>query len=242
MDGESKSKILVVDDDIQLLNHVSGHLNKLGYMVDTAEDGTTAMALANTKAPDLVVLDITLSDKKSIGRGSIDGIEVLRRLRESCSVPVLMLSATSIASVKVMALKIGADDYMTKPFDIHEFGARVEAILRRTHSEHQSFKVLNFKRLRLDPGERQVWKDGKKVDLTSLEFDLLFTLARRPRHVFTRERLLEVAWKEPSYSILKVIDVHVGHIRHKIEDDPSQPKLIVTVRGTGYKFEDAEAA
>jgi DNA-binding response OmpR family regulator len=238
MEGGSKTKILVVDDDQQLLREVAGHLDKLGYAVETAEDGPAAMALAGTMRPDLVILDISFSDTKTPRKQSIDGIEVLRRLRESGTVPILMLSATSVPSVKVMALHIGADDYLTKPFDRQELGARVEAILRRTRSERTGFQVLNFRRLRLNPGERRVWKDDRPVELTAREFDLLYSLARRPHHVFTRERLLEIAWKEPSYSIPKVVDVHIGHIRRKIEDDPGRPAFIVTVRGTGYKFED----
>ncbi len=242
MKSGPKSTILVVDDDQQLLREVSGRLGKLGYIADTAEDGATAIAKAKTLDPDLVVLDISFSDGRNPQEHSVDGIEVLRRLRESGTTPVLMLSATSIPSVKVMALSIGADDYLTKPFDLDELVARVEAILRRTQSERPGVEVLTFSRLRLDPGERCVWKDGVPVDLTSLEFDILYTLARRPRHVFSRERLLRAAWKEVSYGVPKTVDVHIGHIRHKIEDDPAQPALVVTVRGVGYKFEDTPAA
>ena len=242
MKGESKSKILIVDDDHELLRDTRGRLSRLGYIVDTAEDGATALTKINTIEADLVVLDISFSEGKTSPKPSIDGIEVLRRLRESGTIPVLMLSATSIPSVKVMALSIGADDYLTKPFDFDELVARVEAILRRTRSEQAGFEVLTFSRLRLDPNERRVWKDGVPIDLTSLEFDILYTLARRPRHVFSREWLLRAAWKEVSYSIPKTVDVHIGHIRHKIEDDPEHPALLVTVRGIGYKFEDTPAA
>lgn len=241
MKGESKSKILIVDDDQQILRDVGGRLRKLGYIVDTGEDGATALTKANTNDPDLVILDISFSDGKTSQRHSIDGIEVLRRLRESGTIPVLMLSATSIPSVKVMALSIGADDYLTKPFDFEELVARVEAILRRTQSEQAGFEVLTFSRLRLDPGQRRVWKDGVPIDLTSLEFDILYTLARRPGHVFSREWLLRAAWKDVSYSIPKTVDVHIGHIRHKIEDNPERPAFLVTVRGIGYKFEDTPA-
>jgi len=238
MSGKSKTKVLVVDDDADLLREVSGYLSEQGYAVEQALDGGKAMALVHSMHPDLVVLDITLSKSKLSKSHSIDGIEVLRRVRELGTVPVLMLSATSIPSVKVMALHIGADDYITKPFDLSELDARMEAILRRTREDGPGKNELQFNRLRLSASERQVWKDGQPIDLTGIEFDILYTLARRPRHVFTRERLLEVAWKEPSYSTLKVIDVHIGHIRHKIEDDPGQPAFIVTVRGTGYKFVD----
>jgi DNA-binding response OmpR family regulator len=232
---------LVVDDDLQLLRDIQQHLEKLGYEVAIASDGRSALALAKSTAFDLVVLDINFPDVTTRNGRSIDGIEVLRALRDAGTVPILMLSSTNISAVKVMALTLGADDYVPKPFDLQELSARIEAILRRSRDDVQGDKVLNFQRLRLDPGERRVWKDDELVDLTGVEFDLLYTLARRPHHVFTREKLLEFAWKDPSYSIPKVVDVHIGHIRKKIEDDPSRPTMIVTVRGTGYRFEDVPA-
>jgi len=238
MKGEVKTRILVVDDDKELVKELSQYLSKQGYLVDEALDGAKAMALVNTTHPDLIILDITLSENQ-LSKRSIDGIEVLRRVRELGTVPILMLSATTVASVKVMALHIGADDYITKPFDLGELHARVEAILRRSREERDNHRELTYQRIRIHPGERQVWKDEKPVALTGIEFDILYALARRPQHVFTRERLLETAWKEPSYSILKVIDVHISHIRNKIEDLPGEPAFIVTVRGTGYKFVDA---
>jgi len=237
----SKGKILVVDDDARLLQEVKAHLEKLGYEVATAADGRVALSLAKSMEFDLVVLDINFPDIKTKRERSIDGIEVLRMLRDSGNVPILMLSSTIISAVKVMALTIGADDYVPKPFDLHELSARIEAILRRSRDEVQREKLLSFRRLRLDPGERRVWKDGAPIELTGIEFDILCTLARRPEHVFTREKLLELAWKDPSYGTPKVVDVHIGHVRKKIEDDPSRPTLIVTVRGTGYRFEDVPA-
>jgi len=234
----SKSRILVVDDDQKLLREVKDYLEKLGYEVETATDGRSALALAKSMELDLVVLDINFPDTLRQNERSIDGIEVLHMLRDSSNVRILMLSSTNISAVKVMALTIGADDYVPKPFNLQELGARVEAILRRSREKTQEDELLNFRRLRLDPGERRVWKDDVMIDLTGVEFDLLYTLARRPEHVFTREKLLEIAWKDTSYSIPKVVDVHIGHIRKKIEDDPANPTFIVTVRGTGYRFED----
>ena len=140
-----------------------------------------------------------------------------------------------------MALSIGADDYVAKPFELQELGARIEAILRRTTHAESSERILSLRRLRLDPGERRVLKDGQPIELTGIEFDILYTLARRPEHVFTREKLIELAWKGTSYCIPKAVDVHVGHIRRKLEDNPANPRFIVTVRGTGYRFEDASA-
>lgn len=237
----SKTKILVVDDDRPLLRKVRPHLEKLGYEVETAEDGLSALKLAQSMSPDLVVLDLNFPDSEKARSRSVDGIEVLRRLRESGHVAVLMLSTTNISAVKVMALSIGADDYMSKPFELQELGARIEAILRRTGRELPGERVLSFRRLRLDPGERRVWKDGIPIELTGIEFDILYTLARRPEHVFTREKLIERAWKGANYGVPKVVDVHIGHIRKKIEDNPSRPTFIVTVRGTGYRFEDVPA-
>jgi DNA-binding response OmpR family regulator len=236
-----KTKIMVVDDERQLLQEVRSHLEKLGYEVGTAEDGLSALKLAETMAPDLVVLDINFPDFPKARSRSVDGVEVLRRLRESGNVPILMLSTTNISSVKVMALSIGADDYVSKPFELQELDARIKAILRRTGHELPAERVLNFSRFRLDPGERRLWKDGQPIELTGIEFDILYALARRPEHVFTREKLIEHAWKGDSFCVPKAVDVHIGHIRKKIEDDPESPAFIVTVRGTGYRFEDAAA-
>jgi len=237
----AKYKILVVDDDAKLLQEVKTYLQRLGYEVVTALDGRTALAIARGSHLDLVVLDINFPDPKASGGHTVDGIEVLRTLREAGSVPVLMLSATNISSVKVMALTLGADDYVAKPFELQELGARIEAILRRTMHTESSDRVLSLRRLRLDPGERRALKDGQPIELTGIEFDILYTLARRPEHVFTREKLIELAWKGTSYCIPKAVDVHVGHIRRKLEDNPGNPKFIVTVRGTGYRFEDTPA-
>ena len=241
MTTTTKTRILLVDDDQKVLREIRSHLEKLGYEVASAEDGFSALKLAQSISPDLVVLDINFPESPTSQKLTVDGIEVLRRLRESGSVPVLMLSATNISAVKVMALSIGADDYVSKPFDIQELGARIEAILRRTGQEEPGERVLSFRRLRMDPGERRVWKDGEPVDLTGIEFDIVYALARRPEHVFTREKLIEHAWKDNSFCVPKAVDVHSGHIRKKLEDDAARPAFIVTVRGTGYRFEDASA-
>jgi len=233
-----KNKVLIVDDDPQVRREVKAHLEKMGYLVFTADEGRDALKLAQSISPDLIVLDINFPPTKLGKERSIDGIEVLRWVRDSANIPVLMLSSTNISSVKVMALSLGADDYVPKPFDLQELGARVSAILRRTRNALPEDQVLSFRRLRLDPGARRVWKDGEPIELTEVEFEMLYTLARRPDHVFTREKLIDLAWKETSYSVPKVVDVHIGHIRKKIEDDPSHPTFIVTVRGRGYRFED----
>jgi DNA-binding response OmpR family regulator len=233
-----KGKILVVDDDVNLLAEVKSHLEKLGYEVVTAADGRAALGAARSMELDLVVLDINFPDVKANSARSIDGIEVLRQLRDSDTVPVLMLSTTNISAVKVMALAIGADDYVSKPFELPELTARIEAILRRAKHGAPGDKVLSFSRLRLDPGERRVWKDDAPIELTEIEFDLLYTLARRPGHVFSRDSILRLAWKNETCSTPKTVDVHIGHIRKKIEDDPGVPTLIESVRGIGYRFGD----
>ena len=232
-----KNTILVVDDDLQLRRKVKPYLEKLGYKVATAEDGPSALKMMETLSPNLVVLDIVFPESNKTGARSMDGVEILRRLREVEAVPVLMLSASNITAVKVMSLRIGADDFLSKPFELEELGARIEAILRRTEHELPNEQVLTFRRLRLDPGERRVWKDDIPLEFTAIEFDILYTLARRPHHVFTRDKLIDIAWKANTLCVSKAVDVHIGHIRKKIEDDPATPAFIITVRGTGYCFE-----
>jgi len=237
----TKNSILVVDDDPQLLGEVKAYLTKAGYEVATADSGTTALKIIQSACPDLVVLDIVFGDSKKTGKRSMDGVEMLRRLRETDNVPVLMLSSTNATAVKVMALGIGADDYMSKPFEPSELGARIDAILRRDKQTSPGEQKLNYRRIQLDPSERRLWKDGAPIEVTAIEFDILYTLARRPEHVYTRDKLIEIAWKNGSFCVSKAVDVHIGHIRKKIEDDPLHPAFVVTVRGTGYRFMDVQA-
>lgn len=237
-----RSRILVVDDDREVLLELERRLVREGFDVTTASDGASALESLRLGRPDLTILDVSLP---TTGGGpaqrGIDGIEVLRRVREGGETPVLMLSATSLGAVKVMALSLGADDYITKPFDLDELVARVHAILRRARWSAPVGRTYSFRRLRLDPEGRRVWKDGRLVDLTAIEFELLMTLARRPGVVFSRDQLLDLAWRHSYYGVPKVVDVHVMHIRRKIEDDPAHPALITTVRGSGYRFEDQPA-
>ena len=238
MTTATKTKILLVDDDRQLVREIQGHLEHLGYEVAAAEDGAVALKLARTTAPNLVLLDITFPVAPPSARHQLDGVEVLRRLRESGDVPIIMLSETNSSAVKAMALNLGADDYVSKPVDLLELSARIAAVLRRGGLESLEDKVLNLNRLQLHPGQRRVWKDGELVELTETEFGILYALAQRPEYVFTREKLLEHGWKGAGYCVPKAVDVHIGHIRKKIEDDPSRPAFIETVRGTGYRFQD----
>jgi len=230
-------RILLVDDDGAICRQVKRQLTREGYGVDTAATGAEALQKVISFAPHLVILDISLP--AGAGDAPLDGIDVLRRVREDFETPVLMLSATSVGAVKVMALTMGADDYMTKPFDPQEFLARVQAILRRLARTAPSASERHFPGLRIDPESRRIWKGDVEVELTAIEFELLWTLASRPNRVFTRDQLIDLAWKHTYYGVAKVVDVHIGHIRKKIETDPAHPQYIVTVRGVGYRFGEA---
>ena len=234
----ANSKILLVDDDKNIQKRVKTHLAKEGYIVETAENGSHALKTFHSMSPDIVILDVTFPTGDDTTEEILDGIEVLRRIRQTSDTPILMLSVTGVGAVKVMALSIGADDYMTKPFDLEELSARIKAVLRRSKRNYTDENMLKFLKLTLAPGARKVWKNDVIVNLTTIEFELLHTLARRPGWVFTRDQLIELAWKYSYFGVPKLVDVHIGHIRKKIEDNPAKPELIVTVRGVGYRFED----
>jgi len=226
------AKILVVDDEQNILDIVKAYLVKEGYTVTTAADGPSALKAARQVHPDLVVLDLMLPE--------MDGLEVLQHLRRESEVYVLMLTARSEETDKVVGLSVGADDYLTKPFSPRELVARVKAVLRRGRSSPvpAEERMLAFCHVRIDPAGRQVWKNEQLVELTTLEFDLLAALARYPGRVLSRAQLLEQVWGYNFYGDDRVVDVHIGHIRQKLEDDPANPALVTTVRGVGYKFED----
>lgn len=230
-------KILVVDDEPTLLQTVRAYLEEERYEVRTAQNGEAALREAHAFEPDLIVLDVMLPE--------LDGLEVLRRLRRGDVAPalrdvyVIMLTARGDEMDRVVGLELGADDYVTKPFSPRELVARVKASLRRIggigSGESQAFV---FHRLRLDPEARMVWKDGQEVDLTPIEFDLLHALIRHAGRVLSREQLVEQVWGVDYYGDERVVDVHVGRLRKKIEDDPADPQLITTIWGMGYRFED----
>jgi two-component system alkaline phosphatase synthesis response regulator PhoP len=226
----SNLKILVVDDESTIVNTVRAYLEPEGYTVYTASDGTSALKAARAFAPDLIVLDIMLP--------GMDGIEVLRRLRQESNVYVLMLTAKAEETDRIVGLSVGADDYLAKPFSPRELVARVKTILRRDRGTGISSPALTFRRLRIDPGARQAWKDNQPIELTPIEFDLLHALARHRGRVLSREQLIEHVWGNDYYGDDRVADVHIGRIRKKIEDDPANPTIIVTARGAGYRFED----
>ena len=221
-------KVLVVDDEQNILELVSAYLEREGYQVYTAADGTSGLKALRAFRPDVVILDIMLP--------GVDGLEVLSRLRRESNAYVIMLTAKAEDTDKVVGLSVGADDYMTKPFSPHELVARVKAALRRMRSMEAGLEreVLSFKHLRIDKSSRRVWMEEEPVDLTATEFDLLLALAERRGMVMSREQLLERVWGYDYYGETRVVDVHIGHIRQKI----GGPELIQTVRGVGYRFVD----
>jgi two-component system alkaline phosphatase synthesis response regulator PhoP len=224
-------KILVVDDEQSILDLVTAYLRREGYEVHTATDGPGGLKAARAFKPDLIVLDVMLP--------GMDGIELLTRLRRESDVYVIMLTARSEETDKIVGLSVGADDYLTKPFSPRELVARVKAALRRLRSGTgaEDSSTLAFRRIRLDTGRRQVWLDDEPVELTTTEFDLLKTLAEHRGRVLSREQLLQQVWGHDFYGEERVVDVHIGHIRQKLGDG----RFIVTVRGVGYRFDDEEA-
>jgi two-component system alkaline phosphatase synthesis response regulator PhoP len=228
--GVTSPQILIIDDEPGIINLVSAYLRPEGYEVHTATDGPTGLKAARSLNPDLVVLDIMLPE--------LDGIQLLTELRRESDVYVIMLTAKTEETDKIIGLSVGADDYLTKPFSPRELVARIKAALRRYGKSGaiSDSQTLRFDRLRIDSGARLVWKDDQQVDLTAIEFDLLHTLAEHHGRVLSREQLLEQVWGYDFYGEERVVDVHLGHIRKKIEDNPAQPEFIITVRGVGYRF------
>lgn len=222
------SKILVIDDEPSILNLVSAYLKPEGYEVYTASDGPSGLKAAKAYKPDLVVLDIMLP--------GMDGLELLSRLRRESEVYVILLTARTEETDKIVGLSVGADDYVTKPFSPRELVARIKAALRRLKAGAGSSgaEILSFRRARIDAGARIVTVNEVPVELTAIEFDLLKALAENRGRVLTREQLLEKVWGGNYYGEMRVVDVHLGHIRQKLGDD----SLISTVRGVGYRFED----
>jgi DNA-binding response OmpR family regulator len=226
--------VLLVEDERTLLTTVAYSLRREGYTVKTAQDGEEALVMA-AEAPDLVLLDVMLP--------KIDGFEVCRRLRQKSSVPILMLTAKGDEVDRVVGLELGADDYLTKPFSMRELLARVKALLRRRELLAAEFgravpagERLSGGGLEIDIAAHSVTRDGSPVALTPREFDLLTFLVRNRGHVFSAERLLEQVWGYDHAVDSRTIPVHIRSLREKLEENPSDPKLIETVRGVGYRF------
>jgi two-component system, OmpR family, alkaline phosphatase synthesis response regulator PhoP len=223
------TKILVVDDEPSITNLVSAYLKPEGYEVYIAADGNAGLKAARAFKPDLIILDIMLP--------GMDGIELLSRLRRESEVYVIMLTARTEETDKIVGLSVGADDYVTKPFSPRELVARVKAALRRIEtgtSAGGERSVLSFKNIRIDVGARTVTVNENPVELTAIEFDLLKALAENRGRVLSREQLLEKIWGGEYFGEMRVVDVHLGHVRQKLGRDD----LIATVRGVGYRFED----
>ena len=225
-----EAKILLVDDERSILDLVTAYLKPEGYQVFTAVDGPSALKAARAFKPDLIVLDVMLP--------GMDGVEVLSQLRRESAVYVILLTAKAEETDKIVGLSVGADDYLTKPFSPRELVARIKAALRRLRSGQAlpDQAVLAFPHVRIDTGSRKVSVDDRQVELTSIEFELLRALAEHAGRVLSREQLLEKVWGYDYYGEIRVVDVHIGHIRRKLGDD----RFIATVRGAGYRFEDLE--
>jgi DNA-binding response OmpR family regulator len=225
--------ILLVDDEDSVQKLLAYPLERDGYTVIPAQDGEEALTRFEHEQVDLVVLDVMLP--------RLDGLEVCRRLRAQSSVPIIMLTARGDELDKVLGLELGADDYITKPFSIREFRSRVRALLRRAAAprhDPRPHEVIAGDGLRIDLARRTVERDGEPVQLTYVEFELLRIFASSPGHVFTRQALLEELWGGSAYREPRTIDVHVRHLREKLERDPREPELILTVRSVGYRFRD----
>lgn len=229
--GHSRGSVLVVDDEPTIAEVVSRYLQRAGYDVRTAGDGAAALARAGESSPDLIVLDLMLP--------GIGGLEVMRRLRSARRdrIAFILLTAKGEESDRVVGLRLGADDYMVKPFSPAELVARVDAVLRRVDTTPSSEGPLVFGSLSIDPSARRVHVAGEEVALTQREFDLLLFLARHPGRAFTRHELINRVWQYSFYTDTSTVTVHVRRLRAKLEPDPERPRFLETVWGVGYRFQ-----
>jgi DNA-binding response OmpR family regulator len=235
--ADRSARILLVDDEQSIQTLLSYPLRKEGYDVVHATDGRHALDRFEEQPFDLVVLDLMLP--------KVDGLEVCRQLRSRSAVPIIMLTAKSEEIDKVVGLELGADDYITKPFSLREFSSRIKAALRRAEMSYQSEAgldeaPLDVHGLRIDFAKRSVRIRGNDAELTFVEFEILTALARAPGRVFTRDMLLSRIWGDSAYRDPRTIDVHIRHLREKIEREPKDPEYLFTVRGVGYRFRDTE--
>lgn len=229
--GSSKGLILLVDDDQNVIDVVERYLHREGFDVISETSGPSALDLARSSKPDLVVLDLMLP--------GMDGLELCRTLRDTSSVPIVMLTAKGDEQDRVLGLELGADDYVSKPFSPRELMLRIDAILRRARGEYRADQqdgVVTLGRVSLDLKARTASVEGGAVALTPLEFDLLAQLVRNAGRVFTRDELLQSVWGF-TFGDTSTVTVHIRRLREKIESDPSSPKHLVTVWGVGYRFD-----
>jgi DNA-binding response OmpR family regulator len=230
--ANGSARILLVDDEQSIQTLLSYPLRKEGYHVTSALDGSEALQRFDEGRFDLVVLDLMLPRR--------DGVEVCRELRSRSQVPIIMLTAKGSESDKVAGLEVGADDYITKPFSMREFRSRVKAALRRsrmaTAAERDGAAPIVHADLTIDFDRRLVTLAGAEIRVTYVEFEILGALARSPGRVLTRETLLEHVWGDSEYRDPRTVDVHIRHLREKLERDPKEPEFLFTVRGVGYRF------
>jgi DNA-binding response OmpR family regulator len=223
-------KILVVDDEKKIVEIVRAYLEREGYQVIPAFDGKSALSIANSENPDLIVLDLMLPE--------ISGWEVCRAIRKKSEVPIIMLTARDEVTDKIIGLEMGADDYLTKPFDPKELVSRVRAVLRRSESKGTHKSVIQNADLTIDEEKRQVRRGDKIIDLTPSEFDILQVMAENPGRVFSRMQLLDRVQGDAYEGYERTIDSHIKNLRKKLENDPEHPRYIITVHGVGYKLEE----
>lgn len=237
---QGTARILLVDDEQPIQKLLSYALEKDGYEVVQVFDGPEALRLFSESEFDLVVLDLMLPQ--------LDGLEVCRRIRTRSAVPIIMLTAKTEEIDKVVGLELGADDYITKPFSVREFRSRIKALLRRSQltaaaagsngGQAPPLAHLQIKDLKINLDKRSVEVRGKQRPLTFVEFEILAVLARNPGHVYTRDMLLDQIWGDSAYRDPRTVDVHIRHLREKLENDPKSPEYLFTVRGVGYRFRD----
>jgi len=221
-------KILVVDDEKRIVAILKAYLERDGYQVSTAYDGRSALELARSNLPDLIILDLMLPE--------VSGWDVCRELRKESDVPVIMLTARDDTTDKIIGLELGADDYVTKPFDPKEIISRVRAVLRRSEGKAVSKATLNVGEIMIDTDKRLVRRSDRNIELTPIEFDLLRVLAENPGRVYSRMQLLDKVQGDAYEGYERTIDSHIKNLRKKLELDPEHPRYIITVYGVGYKL------
>ena len=225
-------RVLIVEDDKDIVELVRYNLEKEGYQTAVAADGLTALSTLRRAPPDLVLLDLMLP--------KLPGLEVCREIRRDQSLnrlPILMLTARGEEADRVVGLEMGADDYVTKPFSPRELVARIKALLRRTEPASDAEKPVECRGLHIDPASYRVTRSGQPIALSTLEFRLLYFLARRPDRVFTRDQLLDAVWGTDRFVTPRSVDVYIRRLREKVEADPEKPEYLKTVRGAGYIFD-----
>jgi two-component system, OmpR family, phosphate regulon response regulator PhoB len=228
--GAARARILAVDDEEIVRMMLARVLGEEGFEVIAASSAAEALEVVGTRPPDVVLLDVMLAGE--------DGLELLAELRRRNDVPVILLTAKGDESDRVLGLRLGADDYVVKPFSYPELAARITSVLRRTKARAPQGRRMAFGRLVIESGAREVFVDGNRITTTAKEFDLLAFLASSPRQVFSRQQLLQQVWESSQdWQDPATVTEHVRRLRHKIEDDPDDPKWIMTVRGVGYRFE-----